>query len=59
MAAYGVCKMDVVHRINERYKAGGALKSVLSNPGFGIKTKKCLYEGVIVPMRFTEQRQGV
>ena len=25
------------------------LKSVLSNSGLGIKTKKCLYEGVIVP----------
>ena len=28
----------------------GALKSVLSNRGLGIKAKKCLYEGVIVPM---------
>ena len=27
----------------------GALKSVLSNRGMGIKAKKCLYEGVIVP----------
>ena len=27
----------------------GALKSVLSNRGLGIKAKKCLYEGVIVP----------
>ena len=26
-----------------------ALKSVLSNRGLGIKAKKCLYEGVIVP----------
>ena len=25
------------------------LKSVLSNRGFGIQAKKCLYEGVIVP----------
>ena len=24
-------------------------KSVLSNRGFGIKAKKCLYQGVIVP----------
>ena len=24
-------------------------ESVLSNRGFGIKAKKCLYEGVIVP----------
>ena len=34
---------------NEGYKASGALKSVLSNRGFGINTKKCLYERVIVP----------
>ena len=27
----------------------GALKSVLSMRGLGIKNKKCLYEGVIVP----------
>ena len=27
----------------------GALKSVLSNRGLGIKAKKCLYEGAIVP----------
>ena len=26
------------------------LKSVLSNRGLGIMAKKCLYEGVIVPM---------
>ena len=38
-----------VHRMNEGYRAWGALKSVLSNRGLGIKAKKCLYEGVIVP----------
>ena len=32
------------------YRAWGALKSFLSNRGFGIKSKKCLYEGVVVPM---------
>ena len=31
------------------YRAWGALKSVLSNRGFGIKAKECLYELVIVP----------
>ena len=36
--------------MNEGYRAWGALKSVLSNRGLGIKAKKCLYEGVIVPM---------
>ena len=30
-------------------RAWGALTSVLSNRGLGIKTKKCLFEGVIVP----------
>ena len=33
--------MDVVHRMNEGYRAWGALKSVLSNRGLGIKAKKC------------------
>ena len=41
---------DVVHRINEGYRAWGALKSMLSNRGLRIKTKKkCLFEGMIVP----------
>ena len=49
MAADGGCERGVVHRMNEGYRAWGALKSVLSNGGLGIKAKKCLYEGVIVP----------
>ena len=49
VAADGGCERDVVHRMNEGYRAFGALKSVLSNRGLGIKAKKCLYEGVIVP----------
>ena len=67
MAADGGCERDVVHRMNEGYRAWGALKSVLSNKGLGIKAKKCLYEGVIVPtalygaeawgMRSTERRK--
>ena len=36
--------------MNEGYGAWGALKSVLRNRGLCIKAKKCLYEGVIVPM---------
>ena len=48
-AADGGCERDVGHRMNEEYRAWGALKSVLSNRGLGIKAKKCLYEGVIVP----------
>ena len=39
----------MVHRMNDGYRAWGALKSVLSNRGLGIKAKKCLDEGVIVP----------
>ena len=35
--------------VHTYYRAWGALKSVLSNRGLGIKAKKCLHEGVIVP----------
>ena len=49
VAADGGCERDVVHRMNEVYRAWGWLKSVLSNRGLGIKAKKCLYEGLIVP----------
>ena len=49
VAADGWCEKDVAHRMNEGYRAWGVLKSVLSNRGLGIKAKKCLYEGVIVP----------
>ena len=45
VAADGGCERYVVHRMNEGYRAWGALKSVLSNRGWGIKAKKCLYEG--------------
>ena len=44
VAADGGCDRDVVHRINEGYRAWEALKSVRSNKGLGIKAKKCLYE---------------
>ena len=47
VAADGGCERDVVHRMNEGYRAWGALKSVLSDRG--LKAKKCLYEGVIAP----------
>ena len=52
VTADGGCERDVVYRMNEGYRlnrACGALKSVLNNKGLGIKAKKCLYEGVIVP----------
>ena len=38
-AADGGCERDVVYRMNEGYRAWGALKSVLSNRGLGIKAK--------------------
>ena len=34
------CEKDVVHRMNEGYRTWGALKSVLSNRGLGIKVEK-------------------
>ena len=52
VAADGGCERDVVQTMNiERqwYRTRRALKSVLSNKGLGIKAKKSLYEGVIVP----------
>ena len=50
MTADGGCERDVARRMNEGYnRAWGVLKSVLSNRRLGIKAKKCLYEGVIVP----------
>ena len=49
VAADGGCERDVAHRMNEGYRAWGALKIVLSNKGLRIKAKKCLYAVVIVP----------
>ena len=53
--------------MNEGYRAWGALKSVLSYRGLGIKAEKCIDERVIVPtalygaeawgMRSAERRQ--
>ena len=49
MAAGRGFESDVVHKMNEGYRAWRALKNVLHNRWLWIKTKKCLYEGVIVP----------
>ena len=49
MVADRGCEKDVVQRANEGYRAWGALKSVKSTRGFGLKSKKCLF-GVSVPM---------
>ena len=43
VAPDGGRKRDVVHRMNEGYKAWGALKSVLSNRGLGINAEKYIY----------------
>ena len=44
VAADGGCERDVVHRMNEGYRAWGALQSVLlSTRGLGIMAKKSLY----------------
>ena len=50
MAADGGCEWDMVHKMNDGYRAWGVLKSALSNRLLRIKAKKCLYEGVIVPV---------
>ena len=39
VAADGGCEMDMVHKINEGYRACGTMKSMLSNRGLGIKAK--------------------
>ena len=39
MASDGGCERDVVHRMNEGYRAWGVLKIVQSNRGQGIKAK--------------------
>ena len=44
----GGYERDVVHRMNEGYRAWGALHSVLNNRRLGINSKKCLYEGIII-----------
>ena len=48
VAADGGFERDAVHRMNVWYKEWGALQSVLSNRGLGIKAKKCQCEGTIV-----------
>ena len=52
------CEKDAVHRMNEEYRAWRALKRLLRNRGLGIKAKKCLNGGIIVPIRCTEQSHG-
>ena len=49
VATDGRCERDVVHRMNEGYRAWVELKSVWSNKGLWIRAQKCLYEGLILP----------
>ena len=42
VSADGGYEKDVEHRMNERHRAWGVLKSVLSNRGLWIKAKECL-----------------
>ena len=41
MAAGGGYEKNVVHRMNEEYRAWGALKRILNNRVLGINAKKC------------------
>ena len=51
--------INVVHWMNEGYRAWGALKSVMNNRGLWIKAKKCLYEGVSVPTALYVRSRGM
>ena len=42
VAADRGCERHVVHRMNEGFRAWGALKSVMNDRGLGIKAKKCI-----------------
>ena len=44
VAPDGGCERDVIHRMNEWYRAWGSVKIELNNRGLGINKKKCLYE---------------
>ena len=55
VSADGGYERDVLHRMNEGYRAWGELKSVLRIRGLEIMAKKCLYEGVIVPTALYEE----
>ena len=61
MGADGGCQRDVVHRMNQGYRAWGVLKSVMRNRGLGIKVKKCvptaLYGEEAWGMRNSERRK--
>ena len=49
VAVDGGCVRDVVHRMDEGYRAWDALKSVTDNKGLGINAYKCLCAAGIVP----------
>ena len=55
VVADGGCERDVVHRMNEGYRAWGALKSVLNSRGLGRKAKKCPYEHFVPTALYGEE----
>ena len=59
MAAAGGCERDMVHRMNEGYRAWGALKSVLSNRDWGYRPRSVFMKEYFYQLRCTEQRHGV
>ena len=59
VAADGGLKGMCVRRMNEGYRALGALKSVMSNKGLGIKPRSVYTKEQLYQRRCTEQRHGV
>ena len=59
VAADGRCERDMVHKINEDYRAWGALKSVVSIRRLVVKTKKylALYKVEALGMRNDKRRK--
>ena len=56
VAADGGCEMDVVHRMNEWYRAWGALKSFLSNSHCSKNMTTSLYGAEAWGMKNVERR---
>ena len=59
VAADTGCENDVVHRMNEGYRAWGVLKSVLHNRGLGINEKKGLREVLVLTAFYRTEAWGM
>ena len=59
MAADGGCERDVVHKMDEGFRAWGTLKSVLSNTVLGIKALSVYVKEQLSKRRCMEKRHGV